>query len=243
MNAIRRAALAATVLLLSACGGGGDGGNSGFVPPADAFDVQAAWKNLLTTTRTWSGIIGRGNDNHVYEVAVQIAPAAAAPFPLTAAPANRSVQTVSTRVDGGPAGVAVNELFVDAGFLWQGSRHTIDAGTPSCDEASAGRSVLPPTAVRFDATARPVSGALLAGTIYATCADRTAVRGTATATWSLEFESGTVYFCLNTTSQDLAVPPNVTSESDCLQVSPDGSLGAKARITLRASGFELVARN
>lgn len=237
-------------LLLAACGGGGDdGGNSGFTPPTDAYDARAAWQNLLTQQRTWSGITGRGSDNLTYTVSVQVGPLADAAFPLSGTVLRRGSQTVTTQVGNATPTVVLNELFYDAGLLWQGSRHTVGNGTPSCDEATTGTSALPPTAVRFDAAGTPVTGALLAGTIYANCSSRTGVRGTAASSWSLEFESGIVWFCVTTRAEDLLQPPTVTTESDCVSVSsPAGTLGDRARITLRQSVggsdiFLLVARN
>lgn len=242
MNSLRSFAAATLAALLVACGGGGDGGASGFIPPTDAFNVRAAWINLLTTTRSWSSISGRANDNHLYDVTVQIAPAAAALFPLTGTPANRSVQTVTSRIDGGAPSIALSELFVDAGSLWVGSRHTVDNAAPDCDEAAPNASQLPPTAVRFDANGTRVAGPLLAGTVYRGCANRGSALGSASATWSLEFEAGVTYFCVNTTDQDFAAPPNVFAEIDCIEVAPDGTLLDRVRITVRTGSFQLVAR-
>ena len=243
MNLLQRAAVPASILMFAACGGGGgDSGNSGFVPPTDVFNVRAAWQNLLAAGGTWSGITGRANDNRTFVVSVQTAPGPAQAFPLGGVTYNRSVQTVTTVVNGGSPSVAVNELFVDAGLLWRGSRHSIDNAAPTCDAPTAA-SQLPPMAATFDTVGTPVTGGLLAGTLYGSCINTNSVLGSASTTWSLEFEAGIVYFCLNTTSQDMALVPNVTTESDCIQVAPDGTLRSRARITLRSAGFELIARN
>jgi hypothetical protein len=74
-----------------------------------------------------------------------------------------------------------------------------------------------------------------------TCAPTSASVGTSITTWSLEAEAGTNYFCLNTTVKDLAGAVSKT-ESDCLEVSASGTLGAKARITVVQPGLTLTAR-
>ena len=234
MNIRRIASVCGLTALLSACGGGGDSGSSGFIAPTDDFNVFLAWRNLLTTSRTWN-VSGVGSDGRTYDITLAIAPGATSIFPVTGTTAARSDTTVTSNVSGVGSSMGQQQIYFDGTtYAMVGIRNSSSVGSANCDVVTGAPSV-PPSAVKVGS-----SGALATLDELNDCTNSATV-GTITVTWSLEFESGTTYFCSNTTERDLS--SNVLSrESDCLQVNPDGTLGAKARVTVVQSGVTLVAR-
>jgi hypothetical protein len=95
---------------------------------------------------------------------------------------------------------------------------------------------VPPSAAKVG-----TSGALATLDELDGCLASSAKVGTITVTWSLEFETGTSWFCSNSTERDPSAVV-LSVESDCLQVSRDGTLGPAARITVQQGGVTLVAR-
>jgi len=220
--------------LLSACGGGGDGGNSGFTPPPDDFNVAQAWRNLVTTTRSWA-LHGSGTDGRNYDISIGTAPGATSVFPVTGATTARSDVTLVTAATGVNSVTALQQVFFDdAANRIVGIRTGSNLVAATCDVATSTTAL--PTATKVGTSGAQATLDELDG-----CASNSGRIGTITVTWSLEFESGTTYFCSNTTERDLnAVVLSV--EGDCLQVSPDGTLGARARVTVEQSGVRVVAR-
>jgi len=236
MNPLSRIACVSALVALSACGGGGDAGSSLFVPPTNDFAVRAAWQNLLAGNASWS-VAGVGSDGHRYEMALTLAPGPAAAFPVTGVVASTSRATSVLKRDGSVLGTSLTESFFDAGFALVGLRQSSDVAATSCDRPVA-PAVVPPLAAKVG-----VSGALVSVDVLAGCSASSVLAGTAVNTWSLEFEAGATYFCVNSTDRDLLAPPTVSTESDCIEIEADGALGRRAKVRLSTAGFSLTARN
>ena len=69
--------------------------------------------------------------------------------------------------------------------------------------------------------------------------------GTSVTTWSLRDDAGIALFCLNTTQRNMGNAVLFT-ESDCVEVAADGTLGTRARVDLTQnvpSAVTLTAKN
>ncbi|HUG23570.1 hypothetical protein [Piscinibacter sp.] len=223
---------------LAGCGGGGSSsGDGGFKPPGDDVDARAAWENLLTTTRTWV-VSGVASDGFSYTASISVAPGSALAFPVTGNTAARSIASIVLTRGAATVDSRIAETFFDAatGFV-VGLRHSIDGVGTFCSPAAS--AAVPP-----DAAANGSSGALFTIDELDGCLVSSAKIGSATQTWSVEFESetGITFFCTNATERTLSGSV-IATESDCIEVSADGSLGNKARVTVSSAGFTLVARN
>ncbi len=236
----RLAGLAACAAL-AGCGGGGGGGQSAFERPTDTFNARAAWLNLLAANRSWS-VAGTGSDGRNYNFTLALSPAVAAVFPPTGVSSPvTNVQATLTLVGGGSA-TGLTEVFHDGAGTLLGERQSGDGVTgTACEKITPGTAQLPPTAVQIDTA--DATGALYRSSSLPSCAN-TSVDGTATGTWSLEVHAGITYFCLNAVARDLSIPAAVvSSESDCVQVLPDGTLRNAARVRLAVGGFSILATN
>jgi len=238
MRARRSVWTALLAALLAGCGGGGSSsGDGGFKPPGDDIDARAAWENLLTTTRTWV-VSGTASDGFSYTASISVAPGGALEFPVTGNTAARSIASIVLTRGATTVDSRIAETFFDAatGFV-VGLRHTIDGVGTFCSSATS--AAVPPDAAELGS-----SGPLFTIDELDGCLASSAKLGTATQTWSVEFESetGITYFCTNATEQNLSGAV-IATESDCIEVGADGSLGDKARVTVSSAGFTLVARN
>jgi hypothetical protein len=181
-----------------------------------------------------------------YGATLAIEVAADAPFPLNGA--TRFVTNLRSTLSGNGVllGTGLTEVFFDDDWLVRGLRVSSTSqepgGTPStsttCDEVTA--SELPPTAAKVGD-----SGPLYVATIRESCTAGAAATGTSTATWFIGFEAGIVFFCIETEDAGLGANPVVTSETDCIEIGTDGTLGTRARVDLSGNdpAFELTARN
>lgn len=220
---------------LAACGGGGGDGPR-FSPPDDDFDVAAAWHNLLTTSRTWSAS-GIGTDDRVYALTLSTSPGGIDVFPVTGESAARADVSVATSVDGVPVDGVQQTFYDPANLAVIGLRSSITGFGTTCDVATV-NGILP-SAVKVSSSA---NGLLASLDLLDGCDADAAVLGTIDLHWSLEFETGTTYFCL--TSTERALTGQVLSvESDCLQVEPGGTLGSKARVTVIQGGVSVTLRS
>jgi hypothetical protein len=236
MRALCRLVSMCGLVLLSACGGGGDSGDSGPPPPTVDFDVQAAWGEFLTASRSW-GVTGVANNLLRYDIDIAIAPGAASVVPISGATAARSDTTLQVHENGTLIGNALSETFYDAGTLQLlGVRLTPSGSASACSVATS--AATPPAAAKIGA-----SGTLATLDERSGCLTTSASVGTSSVGWSLEFEAGISYFCVNSTERDLTGAVLAT-ESDCIEANPDGSLGARARLTITqpGTGFALTAR-
>jgi hypothetical protein len=235
VNSLRRSAVAlGLTALLTACGGGGgDGGDSGFVPPADDFNVFAAWRNLLTTSHAWT-VSGIGSDGRSYTFTIAGTPGPTSVFPVTGMVSARADTQLTTNANGTIV-AGTQETYFDAATLQLVGLRTVFNGSASaCDIATAVD--VPPAAVKVG-----TAGSLATLDELNGCAASSAKIGTITLTWSLEFEAGLTYFCSNSTERD-PTGAVVSFEADCVRVSPDGTLGSAARVTVQQNGVTVIAR-
>jgi hypothetical protein len=232
--------VALATAVLSACGGGGgDSGGSAPPPPpagATSIDAAAAWRNFITMPQAWL-VGGVGNDNKGYVISITLTPGTSQVFPLNGTSYATTTANVATRIGGIDIPTTSNvSYFNPTTYVLAGTRNTEANGTPTCSETTA--STVPPTSAAVGS-----SGALHTFNDRNGCLAGSTSEGTSVTTWSVESEAGITYFCLNTTARNLAGAVEAT-EADCVQAAADGTLGAKARVTLtQAGGFTLVARN
>lgn len=220
--------------LLSACGGGGDAGNSGFTPPTDDFAVLTGWQNLMSTGGSWT-VSGTTADNASWEVTLQLAPQAMAPFPPTGTSYVGTRVTSTVKRNGTASGTGTVDYFREADTRIAAIRNT--GSTQVC--ASSTSSALPPAAAKVNA-----SGALASLVTLNSClAGATATANISTMTWSLEFERGVVLLCLNSETRDGANAV-IGRENDCFELRTDGTLGTRARVTVfLPNTLNLVMKN
>jgi hypothetical protein len=231
--------VALATAVLSACGGGGGDAGSGPPPPAagpTTIDAAAAWRNFITTNQNWI-VGGVGNDNKGYVINITLTPGTAQVFPLNGTTYATTTAAVATRIGGIDIPTTSNiSYFNPTTYVLAGTRNTDANAAPTCSETTA--SVVPPTSAAIGS-----SGALQTFNDRNGCLSTSTSEGTSTTTWSVESEAGITFFCLNTTTRNLAGAVEAT-ESDCVQSAADGTLGPKARVSLsQAGGFTLVARN
>lgn len=226
-----KSAVGAAALVLAGCGGGGDGP---FVPSLeDSYNIGRIFFFLLTGSGRWT-VVGIGSDGALYEMTISFEPDRDAFFPLTGLPGARSNQTVTLRRNGVVVATTTeNTFFVRDTLAIQGTSR------------SDGTCSLVSTATPPPANAAPgAGGALDASTDYTACTSGSPVAGSTSRNWSIETENIiNVFFCSNETNRNVT-DQVIATESICLQMSRDGSLGDKARVRRTGpGGFSLTARN
>jgi hypothetical protein len=230
-RSFKSALSAAALAILVSCGGGGEGP---FIPSlSDSYNVGKIFFLLLTGSGSWT-VSGTGSDGAIYDVTISFSPDSDAFFPLTGLPGARSNQTVTIRRNGVVLITATENTFYD--------RNTLAIQGTSRNDGSCS---LVSSAATPPANATPgAGGALDTSTDYTACATLSPVAGSTSRTWSIETENIiTVFFCSNETNKNVANQV-IATESICLQMSRDGSLGDKARFTRTGPGnFSLTARN
>jgi len=243
MDRSLRVSLWAVAALLAACGGGGgSGGGSAPTPtpppppPAPGtFNANAAWRNFLATSNTWS-VSGVASNGNTYTISLAVAPSSSAVFPVNGLIYGTSTATVLSGIPGLATDQTISISYYDpATYKLAGTKTVFDNGAPTCSVVTA--TALPP-----DATAVGTTGPMQTFNDLQGCLGTSPLAGTSVTTWSIETESGINYFCLNTTAKDTA-GTTLQTEGDCVQVVESGSLGAAARITLTRPGFSLVAKS
>jgi hypothetical protein len=223
----------ATATVLAACGGGGgDAGNN------TNYDALAAWGNFLAGgPSSWSAT-GVATDAKTYQLALGTsAPIANSRFPPSGAAAIHVDVTATLTAPGGATGTSITSVYYDANQLVIGTSETANGGAATCSAVpTPSTSAKPPAIARVGA-----SGPLFSADQLAGCTAGATKSGSVTSTWSLETESGIVYFCFNSVSYDLSA--NVQgSENDCVEIDPAGKLGTRARFSVSTQGFTLTAR-
>ena len=215
---------ATTALLVSACGGGGgDAAQS-----AGPFAVNAALGHLLVTGGSWT-MNGTANGQG-FTLTLAFAPVAAGPFPVTGAMSAQSLQTL-TLVSAGQSNSGTDTIYFDA------ATHAIVGlqADGACSVATA-NTALPVTA------AAGASGAIFTESDLDGCTNSSLVLGSATNSWSVASDTGIALLCWNLAATDAAGTPNGT-ESICIEVAADGTLGRKARFAFAAGAVTISARN
>lgn len=217
----------AAALLLAACGGGGGDAP----PPPTQYAVNAAQGHLLTGTGSWA-MNGTGSDGASYTVTMSLAPLTPGTFPVDGTPAARSAQTLAFARAGVPLGGVVETIYFNSSTLAIVGLSTDDG---SCASATS-NTALPATA------AVGASGVIFNQFDRDGCTADAAALGTTVTRWTLESDGGVVLLCWNLTAQDLIGTAN-GSQSVCVEINADGTLGGKARYALSASVFTITARN
>lgn len=266
MNRSLQVSLWAVAALLSACGGGGGstdnaagtpsstcggcslGGQTGNPPspgpsPAPApgtFNANAAWRNFLTgaTTNNWS-VSGTASDGSTHTIGLSVTvPQQQDIFAVDGRTYANSDATAVVGVAGlGLHSTTSRSYYDPATFAVAGTRTKFDANSPTCSVATA--STTPPTSVTIGAT-----GPLQTLNDLNGCTSGSALTGTSVTTWSVQADGVVNFFCLNTVARDLSNTATST-ESDCVEVAEDGTLGTRARITFVQAqpNVTLVAKN
>ena len=240
MDRSLRVSLWAVAALVAACGGGGGSGGGSAPPPppppppppASGFNANMAWRNLLTgaTTHLWS-VTGTASNGNAYTITLASAAASGqAVFPVNGTAYSAGDITGTIGISNLGLQSSTSRSYYDpTTFVVAGTRTTVNSNAATCSTTTA--SLAPPTA-----TALGTSGALQSLNDLDGCLPTSAVVGTSTTTWSVEADGVVNLFCLNTTA-------STYSESDCFEVSTDGTLGARARISLTQPTLTLVAKN
>ncbi len=223
-NSRRHWFLAATAaLLLAACGGGGD------APPTTPYAVNAAQHHLLADGGSWR-MNGTGPNGVAFTIAMSFAPATAAPFPFDGVVAARSIETLTIQAAGQSDTVAQTIYFDAADLSIRGS----ESGG-ACSVATANAAL--PTSAMLGA-----GGAMFSSRDLDGCIGTSTLVSTTTATWSLEADHGVVLLCWNLAARDVSGAADAT-QSSCVEIAADGSLGTRARFALSAMGLVITAKN
>lgn len=218
---------AAAALLMAACGGGGgdDAGND------TDYAVKTAMGHWLTDTGSWV-VSGKGPGGRGYTVNIATTPMAPGTVPIVGGTAARSLQTFTATIDGDTIGGGPTYYFDSASLSFVAS----DNGTGSCSVATANTAL--PSSARVGA-----SGALFTTSDYNGCSAGAAAIATTMSSWSLESVAGFAMLCWKLKGLDLS-GAEIATESACIEIAPDGTLGRKARLVVSASGVTLIdARN
>jgi hypothetical protein len=231
-SALKKALSAAAFSALAACGGGGGDPLAPTVPSfEDAYDVTRILFILLTGSGSYT-VGGIGSDGALYEMTIRFEPDQDSFFPLTGSPAARSNKTVTLRRNSTTVATVTDSTYY--------SRNTLTVQGSSSSDGSC--SIVTSSASPPGSATPGSGGALDTSNDHIGCSSGSAIRGSTARTWSIENEALTVFFCSNETSRDLNGSVTGT-ESTCLQVSRDGSLGSKARVTRSTpGGLSLTAR-
>lgn len=225
-------AFAALLATLVGCGGGGGGDEPA---PVLTYNVQAAFKNLPAAGRSYR-LAGTATNGSALTLVWTITPIGPSVFPLT--------NTASQRVDSGidirtatqslPDFPRTQQSHFNAAMDGLGS----ERADGSCSQGdSQGDKPALPTAAALNA-----SGSLGSATVYATCVSSALAINRIVGNWTLEQGAGFVYLCANTQLLD-AAGVLLSREYDCVEVSPDGTVGSHARLTLAIAGTVLVFSN
>jgi hypothetical protein len=222
--------------LLSACGGGG-----GFavqpppvvapVPTVAGVNIAAAWRDYVSAAHTWT-MRGRTSDARAFELAVVMKPAASATFPLTGASGGTIDQSIRFAFDGANTVTSDGTLFLNGDAM---------IGVSTTNGACFGaRGVMPALPA---GAAVGASGPMFVLDGYAGCASAGQKLGTTTYHWSVEKDGALTMFCITSRQED-GNAAYIGAEVDCMEASPDGTLGAKARFTItRPDGNSITGRN
>ncbi len=221
-------AAASAIMLGTLVGCGGGGGDD--PAPVVSYDVQKAIKNLPAVARSYT-LAGTATNGSALTLTWTIAPVGVSVFPLT----NAASQRVDTRI---VVRTATQQELVNGGQQSHFSDAGVGLGSVRADgSCSQGENPALPTAAAVGAT-----GDLGGATVYATCSVSAPVVNRITGNWTLEQGTGLVYLCANTVLND-AAGAVVSRESDCVEVSPDGTVGSRARLTLTVAGTVVVFSN
>jgi hypothetical protein len=217
---------AAAAALLAACGGGGDTAAT----PVGPYMINAALQHLLLTGGSWP-MSGSDNGTTV-TVTIAFAPAASGPYPVDGTASSQAVETI-TIASSGTSSSGTQTIYFNA---------TADAfiGLQSSGLCSTATSN----------TALPASAVVgAAGPIFTEndldgCASNSNVVSTSSNTWTVVADTGIALLCWNVAETALTPAGASGTESTCIEVAPDGTLGANARFSLTSgTTVNISARN
>jgi len=225
------------VAFAAGCGGGDDGTPAPAPAPAPppaavTYDVAKAWQNLLTGMRSWT-VMGIGTDTRSYELTLAFAPGPTGAFPYTGTMGPSADVTATFAINGVGQAPTLSRLYYNATTYGVFGEHAVTDG--SCSTAAPGGAL--PTAAQVGD-----SGLLYDSNDYQSCVAPSVLDGTGTFTWSLETEAGMTLFCFNNTDRS-TTGAVIATGFYCAQVSTDGTLGMKARVTIAEGGVSVVMRN
>ena len=217
---------AMTALVLVACGGGGSDDSS----PA-TYAVNTAQRHLLVDGGSWS-LTGPAPSGGNYTVVMSLSPTARG-TPIVGSTLHQASKQTYTLQQGGvtTSSGGPTLYFDDPGLVIVQT----DNGDSSCSVATS-NTALPNTA------SVGASGAFFSLSDLDSCASGGSAVGITTTTWSLENDAGVALLCWNMTGKDLSGAV-IGTVSSCVQITPDGALGTKARLTITGLGVSTTARN
>lgn len=235
----------AITLLVPGCGGGGGGAvappaqNLPDPPapapapapePAPAIDVAAAWRNYVSAPHSWT-MRGQGSDARPHEMTVEMKPGATAPFPMTGSSGSTTVQSQRFTIAGASTSTVGTLFFTPQTMIGVAT----DDG--ACAAARSAMAALP------GASTVGANGPMFVLEGYAGCTISGQKLGTTTYKWSVEADAGLTLFCI-TLEQKNGERTDIGKEVDCMEASPDGTLGARARFTItRPDGNDISGKN
>lgn len=209
-------------LLLAGCGGGG-----GDPPPAKLYAVGMAQAQLLSAANHWT-VKGTAPDGTPVTVQIDFTPLPAATFPIGGAPSSVTRETLTIDV-GGLIGTGGPTYYFDKTTL---TVFGSDNGDLTCSIATSNAAL--PGSAAVGASGPAFSFSDLDG-----CQASSTAVGTTITRWSLESDSGAALLCWNQTVTGEAAG----TVSTCVEISADGTLGAKARFTIDTTAGKISARN
>lgn len=238
MSNLARYALPIVTLasLLAACGGGG--GGSAQIPPVVApaptvagVNIAAAWRDYVSAPHTWT-MKGKTTDARAFELAVVMKPAASGTFTLTGASGHTIDQSVRFAFDGANTVSSDGTLFLNGDAMIG-----VSTTNGACFGVRGAMPALPTSA------AAGANGAMFVLDGYAGCASSGQKLGNTTYSWSVEKDGALTMFCITSRQED-GNAAYIGTEVDCIEASPEGTLGAKAKFTItRPDGNSITGRN
>lgn len=227
MKNFRNFALCAVAIAgLAACGGGG---GDDAPPAAAAYAVNAAQRHLLTDGGSWT-MNGTGPNGQAFTVTMNFAPLTTGAFPLNGNIAARSLETFTVQAAGQSDSAAQTIYFDPVNLAFVGVQ-----SNGACNVATSNAAL--PTSAAVGANGVFYSGGDLDG-----CTAASSIVATTTIAWSLEADTGVVLLCWNLAFKDAAGTLDGT-QSNCVEIAADGSLGTRARFAVSALGVSITARN
>lgn len=218
---------AAAAALLVACGGGS---NDATTTPTGTYNVNAALHNLLVTGGSWP--MSGSNNGTNYTVTIAVAPAASGPYPIGAIASSQALETI-TIVSNGTTSVGTQTIYFNA----TSSAFIGLQASGLCSTATSNGAALPTNA------AVGAAGALFTQNDLDGCTSNSNVVSTSSNVWTVVADTGISLLCWNVTATALTSAGTTGTESTCIQVAPDGTLGTKARFSLMTSSVSISARN
>ena len=251
--------LVCAAIVTTACGGGG--GADSNAPQDEILNPQKpvlgvpttyaarnAWINLLTqkTSRSWV-LVGKGTDLVEYKLTLGIEPPGRAVFPATFPVTKEGESRISLsnviERDGTKVQSFQNEQFFNINYQIVGTRLTEIVGSRvigNLDEVTCSRPELGPNNqplvalpfVEAGTAGTGAKGPLYAGLTLTDCTPAGTFIGSRSYNqWSIQAEGAITYFCVATRDTPVNDPINKMSET-CIETTPAGVLGDRARITL-----------